>query len=166
MVKIRKIEVVDASEFIILNQELAKETKFMMRELDECVTDVTAAEKMIEGMDKNDDFFFVAEAGDELAGFTMAVKGNLNRIKHRAYVVIGIRKAYQGQGIGHRLFEELDRWVLEQGLRRLELTVMAHNVAGKALYEKHGFVVEGIKKDSMHVDGEYVDEYYMGKIIK
>jgi RimJ/RimL family protein N-acetyltransferase len=35
----------------------------------------------------------------------------------------------------------------------------------KHLYEKSGFVVEGIKKNAMFVDGEYVDEYYMAKLL-
>jgi RimJ/RimL family protein N-acetyltransferase len=34
-----------------------------------------------------------------------------------------------------------------------------------SLYQKMGFQVEGIKKDSLLVDGVYVDEYYMGKIL-
>lgn len=28
-----------------------------------------------------------------------------------------------------------------------------------------GFKIEGLKEKSMIVDGKYVDEYYMGKII-
>ena len=35
----------------------------------------------------------------------------------------------------------------------------------KHLYEKNGFVVEGIKRDAMFVDGNYVDEYYMAKLL-
>jgi len=166
MVNVRRVEIEDAVGFITLNQVLAKETKLMMRELDECATDAEVAKKIIEDVQKNDDFLFVAEVDREIVGFIMAVKGNMNRIKHRAYIVIGIRKAYQGQGVGNRFFEALEKWAMDQGLRRLELTVMTHNVAGKALYEKHGFVVEGVKKDSMCVDGEYVDEYYMGKLIE
>ena len=33
------------------------------------------------------------------------------------------------------------------------------------LYKKMGFKIEGLKEKSMIVDGKYVDEYYMGKII-
>jgi len=34
------------------------------------------------------------------------------------------------------------------------------------LYEKNGFEVEGIKKKSVLVDGTFLDEYYMAKIIE
>jgi RimJ/RimL family protein N-acetyltransferase len=45
-------------------------------------------------------------------------------------------------------------------------TQMGNNslCAFKHLYEKNGFVIEGIKKNSMLVDREYVDEYFMAKI--
>lgn len=42
---------------------------------------------------------------------------------------------------------------------------MTHNVRGIALYKKSGFEIEGIKKKSLIVGGEGVDEYYMSKII-
>jgi RimJ/RimL family protein N-acetyltransferase len=41
---------------------------------------------------------------------------------------------------------------------------MYPNTSAKHLYEKNGFNVEGIKKNSMIVDGKYVDEYYMAKL--
>lgn len=42
---------------------------------------------------------------------------------------------------------------------------MCHNLVAKHLYEKNGFVVEGIKKHSMIVDGAYVNEYYIAKLM-
>lgn len=42
---------------------------------------------------------------------------------------------------------------------------MCPNTVAKNLYEKNGFVVEGIKKNSMIVDGEYIDEFYMAKFL-
>jgi len=41
---------------------------------------------------------------------------------------------------------------------------MCCNERGRHLYEKNGFVVEGIKKNAMIVDGAYTDEYYMAKL--
>ena len=43
---------------------------------------------------------------------------------------------------------------------------MCHNIVAKHLYEKNGFVMEGIKKNSMFVEGKYVDEFYMAKGVK
>ncbi|QQP13453.1 LD-carboxypeptidase [Lysinibacillus agricola] len=44
-------------------------------------------------------------------------------------------------------------------------SVMANNTAGVALYEKMGFEIEGTKRHSLYVDGEYMDEYYMSKLL-
>jgi len=162
---IRPIKVEDAEKLWQLQSELDKETKFMMLEPDERKKDIDNTKRMIESVRSANDFLFVAEESDELVGFITAGRGTANRIKHCAYIVIGIRKSYQGKGIGSEFFKELDRWAEDAKLRRLELTVMVSNIGAKKLYEKNGFVVEGIKKDSMCVDGEFIDEYYMGKIL-
>ena len=64
------------------------------------------------------------------------------------------------------LFEALDKWAIDHKLRRLELTVMSHNERAIRLYQKMGYETEGIKQDSLWVNGKYVDEYYMAKIFR
>ncbi len=41
---------------------------------------------------------------------------------------------------------------------------MAHNHKARKLYLKQGFEEEGIKRQSLKVDGHYVDEIYMSKL--
>ena len=53
----------------------------------------------------------------------------------------------------------------QRGLHRLELTVMVHNTAAVGLYHKLGFGIEGTRKDSLLVNGAYVDEYAMAKLL-
>lgn len=40
---------------------------------------------------------------------------------------------------------------------------MCPNIVAKHLYEKNGFVIEGVKKNAVLVDGVYIDEFYMAK---
>ena len=47
------------------------------------------------------------------------------------------------------------------GLTRIELTVRADNLNAKALYEKLGFVHEGLRRRAMRVDGAYFDSNAM-----
>lgn len=54
---------------------------------------------------------------------------------------------------------------MENRIVRLELTVLCTNKIALNLYKKSGFEIEGTKRKSMYIDGEYVDEYYMSKII-
>jgi len=60
---------------------------------------------------------------------------------------------------------ELERWAKKNNLHRLELTVMAHNEAALALYKKMGFEIEGRKKHTLFINGSFVDEYCMAKLL-
>lgn len=42
---------------------------------------------------------------------------------------------------------------------------MTHNQVAVALYSRQGFQIEGPRKDSLLVDGEYVDEYLMATLV-
>ena len=81
------------------------------------------------------------------------------------HISIGILQDYVGQGIGTKLFIELEKWAIQNQIHRLELTVMANNKAGQALYKKMGFKVEGVKEHSLFVNGRYIDDIYMAKLI-
>ena len=49
-------------------------------------------------------------------------------------------------------------------MKRLELTVEVTNTIAINLYKRQGFVIEGTKKNTMFVDGVFVDEYMMAKV--
>ena len=42
---------------------------------------------------------------------------------------------------------------------------MAHNRSAVMPYEKSGLVVQGTRLDSMFVEGNYVDEYYIARLL-
>jgi RimJ/RimL family protein N-acetyltransferase len=170
---IRPITADDAEAFWQMQNELDKETKFMMYEPGERSKNIDLINSIIRQATEGDDLLLVAENiyenensnTKEIVGYISAQKGTLRRIRHSAYIVVGIRKAFQGQGIGTQFFKELQKWAEQKGVTRLELTVMCPNTAARHLYEKNGFVIEGIKKNSMLVDGCYTDEYYMAKLL-
>ena len=101
---------------------------------------------------------------EKIVGFLTAQRGVFRRIRHTAYIVIGIQKNYCNRKLGTKLFQMLDDWALQNKIVRLELTVVCENKGAIRLYEKSGFSIEGIKKKTMYVDGKYVDEYMMSKI--
>jgi len=108
----------------------------------------------------------VAEVGGELVGYVAAFGGDFRRSRHCAYIVTGILRAFSGQGIGTELLSELEQWAGRNGIHRLELTVMTHNDRAVRLYQRMGYEIEGRKRDSLLVNGSYVDEYYMGKLLE
>lgn len=163
---IRKIQLTDAEDFLNLCKTLDKESKFMMLEPDERKTTIEAQTNYIKNVLENDQtIILVCEVDKKIVGYISATRGGFKRIRHSAYIVIGILQQYIGKGIGTKLFTELENWCISNNIHRLELTVMSHNHSGVALYKKMGFEIEGTKKHSMLIDGEYLDEYYMAKLL-
>lgn len=161
---IRKIKPEDAENFQNMLLELDRETTFMMFEPGERIRNIEKTRERIINISKVGNLILVAVAVNNIAGFLSAERGGPNRIKHTAYIVTGVRKDYQGKGIGSAFFKELDIWAAENNITRLELTVMCPNTIARNLYEKNGFVIEGVKKHAMIVNKEYADEYYMAKL--
>jgi RimJ/RimL family protein N-acetyltransferase len=126
--------------------------------------DISFLQNKISSCKEETGLLLCAEADGEIVGFLSAERGDFNRNRHSAYLVIGILKKGQSKGLGSRLFESLINWARQQQITRLELTVMCHNEAAIALYKKYGFEIEGTKRNSLIVDGKYVDEYYMGRL--
>ena len=162
---IRKAENKDAEQFLSMLKQLDKETKFMLYEPEERTTSIEETKARLENSEKSGSVIFVAEVNGEIAGFISASRGFARRVNHSAYIVMGILAGYSGRGIGKALFEGLEKWAINSGITRLELTVMMHNEKAINLYKKMGFEIEGLKKHSLIVDNQYVDEYYMGKLL-
>ncbi|SKC68724.1 GNAT family N-acetyltransferase [Maledivibacter halophilus] len=162
---IRKINIDDAKEFLDMLKQLDRETKNMLYEENERKTTEDEMRTQIKDILESNSLILISEMDDKLVGFLSADRGFANRIKHSAYIVIGILKEYRGKKIGSRLFQEVERWAKDNSITRLELTVMKHNKGGVNLYKKMGYEIEGVKAKSLIVDGKYVDEYYMAKLI-
>ncbi|MBR7653318.1 GNAT family N-acetyltransferase [Brucella oryzae] len=87
------------------------------------------------------------------------------RRNHAADIMMGIDDEHIGKGIGTALISELidiaDNWL---DLKRLELTVYVDNAAAIRLYEKFGFVSEGVRKKDAFRAGEFVDSLAMARL--
>ena len=162
--EIRNIRIEDAENYLDMLLNLDKETKFMMYEPGERPTDINAVKNAIEKSINDNNLFLVATHKENIVGFLSIQRGEYRRIRHTGYLVVGIREKYRGMGIGSELFSKIDTWAMENNITRLELTVICSNTIAKHLYEKNGFIVEGIKKKAMIIDDKYVDVFSMAKI--
>lgn len=72
-------------------------------------------------------------------------------------------KEYWNQGIGTRLFQELIRIAEENpNLIQMELDFVEGNSRARALYEKMGFRITGVKPNAIRLkDGTLLNEYSM-----
>jgi RimJ/RimL family protein N-acetyltransferase len=67
------------------------------------------------------------------------------------------------RGIGTEATRLIVGYGFEQlGLHRIQLEVYGHNHRARRVYEKVGFVVEGVLREARSRNGEWVDEVVMG----
>jgi ribosomal protein S18 acetylase RimI-like enzyme len=74
---------------------------------------------------------------------------------------LGVDPAYQGRGVGQALLAAAADEARSRGARKLSLRVLARNTTARRLYERCGFVVEGVLVGEFLLDGEYVDDVLM-----
>jgi RimJ/RimL family protein N-acetyltransferase len=128
-------------------------------------TDIEMKHYLIELLNRENAMIFVVEDNRQLVGFLSAIGGTARRNYQTVYIVIGILESFTGKGIGKALFMETEKWAKEIGIHRLELGLMASNERALRLYTTLGFVQEGRKPEVFLVDGTYIDEIMMGKLI-
>lgn len=107
----------------------------------------------------------IAVLDDEVVGSIGLILSQNVRRRHVADIGMGVKDAFQGQGVGSQLMSSVidlaDNW---HNIHRLELSVNADNVAAIALYKKFGFVEEGLARDYAFRNGAYVDALNMARI--
>ncbi|QPQ34533.1 MULTISPECIES: GNAT family N-acetyltransferase [unclassified Lysinibacillus] len=108
---------------------------------------------------------FVACVGEQIVGYLIVQNEKPIRIAHRANIVIGVHSESRGQGVGKALFTHVIAWAQQVELHRLDLTVIASNDVAVHLYKKMGFEIEGVKRHSLCIDGQFVDEYFMSLLL-
>lgn len=107
-----------------------------------------------------------AEVNGEVVGATgLFPLGPSPRMRHAADFGMSVRPDAQGRGVGEALMRAVtdlsDRWL---GLERLVLEVYVDNDRARALYERHGFVIEGVQRAMGFRRGTYADAYAMGRL--
>ncbi|WP_411844216.1 N-acetyltransferase family protein [Salinicoccus sp. HZC-1] len=162
---IRELDVNDAEAFLKLKKKI-DDSGYMLYNPGERESTVEKQEKSIDLFREDESVkFLVAEAEGILTGYIGAFRGKLSRNKHSAYLVLGVDGNCRGKGIATSLFNKIFEWAESEGVSRLELTVIKDNIPAFNLYRKMGFVLEGEKVNSLMIDGEPINEYYLYKLI-
>ncbi|MER0122954.1 N-acetyltransferase family protein [Streptococcus sp. ZJ93] len=157
-----------AAAFIDFMNQVAKETDFLV--MDETGFQFTPDELAVifeKSLGSLNQLHLLALCGAEVIGAVTVRASNQYRISHIGNVFIAVRKDYWGHGIGRILVEEVVEWARTyEIIKRLELTVQVRNERAVALYQALGFEIEGTQKKGARTDeGEWLDLYYMGKLI-
>jgi len=156
----------DASKIIELNKKLATETKYMLRELEEINLDVSKEkERISKAVESDDNLLLIAQAGDSIVGVLGFFRNNRKRIKHVGAFAVGVEKKYWGKGIATALINEMEAWIKDKGIKRIEMTVVENNERAISLYKKLGYEIEGVKrKDHFIGNNTYLNSVCMAKL--
>ena len=88
----------------------------------------------------------VAEAGGEIVGNVLVSVDRNAATEHIGVLSILLADGWRDIGIGSELVAAAQRWTAERGLRKLSLGVFPDNARAIAVYERAGFVREGVRR--------------------
>jgi RimJ/RimL family protein N-acetyltransferase len=86
-------------------------------------------------------------------------------VAHLAQFGMMILKPYWGQGIGKKMLQIQETHAQKIGVSRIEAMVRVANDRGVTLYERSGYKIEGTRKKAALINGEFVDEYFIAKVM-
>lgn len=156
----------DAPALYRFGEQLLAESSFFLRSPGERARSVDEMRAIIENFSARPHYLLLGVwQGETAVGEAVVTAGDFQRNRLSATLGVGVLQAHSGRGLGASLMREMEAFARRRRLRRLELTVMASNTRARALYGRMGYVEEGVKRDSMFVDGGFVDEVMMAKIL-
>ncbi len=143
----------------------AGETNFILRYPEECAKYTPESEKALferKNASPNEAMIMCIVDGRVVGNCEISFRTNL-KTKHRASVAIALISEFWNQGIGTKMFQELIRLAEERGdVLQMELDFAEGNSRARALYEKMGFRIAGVKPDALRLkDGTLLNEYMM-----
>ena len=146
------------------------ETDFILRYPEECTKYTPEGER---------ELFESVNAAENKAWLVCLVDGKIAgnceiswstglKTRHRAEIAIALLSAYWNQGIGTHLLDALIKIAEKnENILQLELDFVEGNVRARALYEKMGFRITGVKPDAIRLkDGTLLNEYSMVRKIE
>jgi RimJ/RimL family protein N-acetyltransferase len=104
---------------------------------------------------------FVAETAEGIVGRLSVARDPHPASRHVADLGLMVAATVRRRGIGWALLEQAAQWAREAGVLKLELHVFPYNEPAIRLYERFGFVREGLRHGHYRRGGEYVDAILM-----
>lgn len=151
---LRNADVNDVQGMLDYVKKSAGESEFIIRYPEECdIYTYEAEKKYIESGNENPyGAMLVCIVDGKLVGNGEIVWNNYIKTRHRASLAIAVLKDYWNQGIGTAMFSELIK--IGEGnpdIMQMELDYIEGNNRARALYEKTGFRITGIKPDAIRL---------------
>lgn len=172
----KKIEIIDGPNIFLRPIELTDASFILKSTQNEMVRYLTGT-KAVFTLDQIEAFIQKVHTDETRYDFVIVRKSDERCIGDMAIMDIdvetncaGFRIAmadmeYTKQGLGTQALQALITFVFEElKLNRLQLEVYSHNPHAQHVYEKVGFVHEGILRETLLFEGVYSDEHIMAML--
>lgn len=107
----------------------------------------------------------VAVDGGTIVGSAALVGGTLEEERHVAALAVSVARSHRGSGVSTALIETLIAWASSARITRVQLSAWANNPGAISLYERLGFVREGIARQAVFTCGQAVDVVLMARLL-
>ena len=160
---LRAPEASDATELIAYLRQACSETDYLLRTPQECTMTLEQEEAFVEGLNASAwDMMIVCEVDGRIAGNCQISRKRQIKTRHRGEIAIGLLQEFWGLGIGTALMQAMIDQSNDWGLMQLELEYIEGTARARALYEKMGFRIVGLRPDAIRQpDGKLRHEYIM-----
>lgn len=156
--QIREIQQSDAKAYLLYINHLHAE-RLPTLYLCDNVPSVEKLESSIkETVSSDNEFCLVAVEEDNIVACLNFEAYRRPQLSHSGDFTLTVAKQWRSQGIGTRLVKLLISWVKQhQSITRIELEVFSNNLEAISIYQKLGFIQEGIKHKAVLVEGNYIN---------
>ncbi|WP_439116617.1 GNAT family N-acetyltransferase [Metabacillus litoralis] len=155
---LRKAMEKDAPQIIVAAKKIIDSGTYIQKEKPRSIEE---EQHFIKEMHRANNMYIVVEKEKEIVGIARIIRGELEMKSHTGLFRTWLIDRVQGKGIGSEIMTYTLNWCRVNGLHKLCLTVFSSNGLAQKLYERYGFVTEGIQKEQVKIGNKYDDEIFM-----
>lgn len=104
--------------------------------------------------------FWIIIYNEEKIGYFRT--SNYSKENRNIYIGADLHKDYRGKGLAYESYKKFIPFLLQElNLHKISLEVLETNTRAINLYNKLGFTTEGIKRDDVYKNGEWINSIIM-----
>lgn len=154
----------DAPELVTYLHKIGGESDFLTFGFGELSVSVNDEEALLDdSRNAQNKIMILALVGGKIIGNLHFTGGARARIQHTGEFGVSVLKDYWNQGIGTAMVQELIQWAkASKVIRKLNLRVRSDNESAIRVYEKLGFIKEGLITREFFISGQFYNSIHMG----
>lgn len=167
MITVREATAADASTLVAYLKELVAEPGINIPLSPDELPSIEQERAILDDVSRSEHaIMLIAQAEGQLVGeLSLRAISQRRAVRHVATLGMSVRASWRRKGVGRELLAAALEWAPTAGIKRIELYVYARNEAAIALYEHHGFSIEGRRKAFIREGDAYLDDLVMARVL-